>query len=236
MSPSSSAVSTTEYTRSRWFTAVAILLATAVITIGSTAAMAANAAERTAHEADERASAIAAVGHRVGLGAARVDVGAVRLATARGLALDEIDRADAAAAAAAGKATDATLASLRSATDAVTDELTGGTADDVLVAVYALREAEKATATDVAAWQVAEDARLAAEAAAQAAAAAAAAQAAQAASWSPDEDSSGSSSGSSPAAAPAAPAASGPVADCGPCPGATLVPVVWEGVTYWGCP
>lgn len=237
MIPNSSDVPSTERTRSRWFTAVAILLATVVISLGSTAAVAASAAERTAHQADVRSAAIADFGHRIGVGAGDLDVSASRLASARDLATDELTRAAAALAASTGKAADATVQTLRTASDTVTAQVATGTAADVLGAVYTLREAEKSATTEAAAWQVAEDARVAAEAAA-AAQAAAAASAANSVSYSDDSDDwSGSSSSSSTSSSSAAAPASGPVAeDCGPCPGATLVPVVWEGVTYWGCP
>ena len=120
--------------------------------------------------------------------------------------------------------------------------------DAVLASVYALRELEKKTTEEIAAWQTAEDARIAAAAAAAAAAAQAAADAAAAeaaaaaASWS-DESSDDAwvapplLAATPQAAAAPAPSSGAPANDsCGPCPGATLVPVVYEGVTYWGCP
>lgn len=253
MFPNRSDDSSTERTRSPLFTVVAILLATAVLTAGTTAAAAAQAAERTERVAEARTAAIGEVSHRVGVGAGSVDVSASRLSSALELATYELGLADTALSLSAGKATDATRAALQTSTDAAT-ELTAATTDvdAVLAAVYSLRELEKKTTGEVAAWQKAEDARIAAEAAAAAAAAAqaaadaaAAAEAEASVSWS-DESSSDSwaepaaaadSAAAEPAASTPAPAGDAPANDdCGPCPGATLVPVVYDGVTYWGCP
>lgn len=251
MFPNRSDASTTERTRSRWFTTVAILLATVVITAGTTAAAAAQAAEHTERVAEARTAAIGEVAHRVGVGAGGIDVSQARLSSAVELVTEEIALADAALTRSSGKATDATRTALQTATDAARVTSSATDVDAVLDAVYGLRELEKKTTEEVAAWQKAEDARIAAEAAAAAAAAAAAqaaadaaaqAAASESASWS---DESTDDSWSEPAAAePAAaePAAAAPAGDapandnCGPCPGATLVPVVYDGVTYWGCP
>ncbi|MEL4317750.1 hypothetical protein WJX64_01905 [Leifsonia sp. YIM 134122] len=252
MFPNRSDDSSTERTRSPLFTVVAILLATAVLTAGTTAAAAAQAAERTERVAEARTAAIGEVSHRVGVGAGSVDVSASRLSSALDLATYELGLADTALSLSAGKATDATRAALQASTDAASELTATSDVDAVLAAVYGLRELEKKTTGEVAAWQKAEDARIAAEAAAAAAAAAvaqaaadaaAAAEAAASVSWT-DESSFDSWAEPAAAAEPAAPAASTPAPaagapandDCGPCPGATLVPVVYDGVTYWGCP
>ncbi len=93
----------------------------------------------------------------------------------------------------------------------------------------------------------ADAARAAAEASADAAAAQAAADAAAVApaAYTADSPTSASPSYAAAAAAPAPAPAPAPAVDmgtppanddCGPCAGATLVPVVYDGVTYWGCP
>ncbi|KQX07468.1 MULTISPECIES: hypothetical protein [unclassified Leifsonia] len=248
MFPNRSDDSTTERTRSPWFTVVAILIATAVLTTGTTAAAAAQAAERTERVAEARTAAIGEVSHRVGVGAGSVDLSASRLSSALDLATYELSLAGTALSQSAGKATEATRTALQSSTAAAGElAATSTDVDAVLAAVYGLRELEKKTTGEVAVWQKAEDARIAAAAAAAAAEAAAqaAAEASAAVSWS-DESSSDSwaesdAAAESPAAEPAAsapaPAADAPVNDdCGPCPGATLVPIVSDGITYWGCP
>ncbi len=102
-----------------------------------------------------------------------------------------------------------------------------------------LRESEKAVTDSVAAWERAEQQRLAAAAAAQAAALAAAEYSTVHSASSHTSSAQGGSGVTTHAAAPAptyAPGVSSTRPDntgCGPCPGATLV-LTPSG--YWGCP
>ncbi|MFC6354954.1 hypothetical protein [Luethyella okanaganae] len=241
---------TTQQAHKRRYAIMGIGVAALVVVTGTTVAVAANASERSAQLEIARSSAQLEVGNRVGIGASGLDIAETRLTVEVDGARAELGRAAATLALGAGKATDASLATLRQGIDALTAEAdSAGLGSSLLSQVFSLRAAQKAVTDSVADWQRAEDARLAAEvAAAQAAEPGAAFVSAD--SWSaPSSSSSRSSSGGSSSGEPAAvKAAPAPVAasvdygtppandNCGPCPGATLVPIVWDGVTYWGCP
>jgi len=156
-------------------------------------------------------------------------------------AQQELDNARGALAYSAGKASPDVLAALNASIDSLRFSIEYASADNLLAAIMSLREAEKAATESADAWQRAEEQRLAAEAAQ----AAAAQQAAEAASVSSFSSSSSSRSAAAPSSVPAAraavqspaPAAQPPANDgCGPCPGATLVPITYDGQTFWGCP
>lgn len=227
----------------RVFALAALFLTLVMVMTSGVIASAAQASERA--DAAARVAATAEVSHRIGSAAAGVDLGALRWQSLLGAARVELANASQTIVASAGKAPAATRSELQSARDALASAVASGSpAVLALQGVFDLRTAEKKTTDAVAAWQIAENARIAAAKAAaeRAAAEAAAAAAAAAQSWSSessDDDSwtPSSTSASAPAAqAPAAQSSGGPAANCGPCAGAALVPVVYDGVTYWGCP
>jgi SWI/SNF-related matrix-associated actin-dependent regulator 1 of chromatin subfamily A len=226
----------------RVFALAALFLTLVMVMTSGVIASAAQASERA--DAAARVAATAEVSHRIGSASAGVDLGALRWQSLLGAARVELANASQTIVASAGKAPAATRSALQSARDTLASAVASGSpAVLALQGVFDLRTAEKKTTDAVAAWQVAETARIAAaKAAAERAAAEAAAAAAASQSWSSessDDDSwtPSSASASAPAAqAPAAQSSRGPAANCGPCAGAALVPVVYDGVTSWGCP
>lgn len=207
---------------------VTAVVAAALIVVSTTAGVSAAANETAAREQAGRQAAIAAAAHQVGVGAAGLDVAASVRASLAALVDRELDNAASVQTAATGKAAEATMHRLQRAVDRLLVAQAVGAG--ILEAVYTVRDAEKAAGEEVTAWQAAEDARIAAEEAAAAAAEQARLIAAAAADSSPPG---ASSRPRNPVPAPATPA---PDAGCGPCPGATLVPVLVNGTSYWGCP
>lgn len=231
----------TSLTRSYRWLAAGVAGAAIMLLVG-TAISSGMAQAATARSLEVRALAVAENSSRVGIGATGLDLAAARGASAVAAAQAELDRASSLLVVSDGKAQDASrtalalgVADLESALDAQSETLHRD-------AVQTLRELQKTVGAETLAWEAAEAARIAAEAAqaAEAARVEAERQAAASSEAASNSWTESSSSDSAPAASAAAPAPSAPTPpandDCGPCPGATLVPIEWEGQTYWGCP
>ena len=218
----------------------AALVVAAIVTTSSVSAAAAHASELSVNEA--RSVAIVENAHHIGIGSTTLDLAVSRSAVLRALARDELANGAAASAAGTGKASGAALDALRAATTNLTRAMDNASFPVDLV--FTVRAAEKSVTEQTAAWQVAEDARVAAEAAAAAAAAASAAAAAAADSsddsgWTPSSSRSGGPSASrstTTTTTTTTTIAAPPPTGCGPCPGATLVQVTINGTQYWACP
>ena len=220
----------------------AALVVAAIVTASSVSAAAAHASELSVNEA--RSVAIVENAHHIGIGSTTLDLAASRSAVLRALARDELANGAAASAAGTGKASGAALDALHAATTNLTRAMDNASFPVDLV--FTVRAAEKSVTEQTAAWQVAEDARVAAEAAAAAAAAAAASAAAAAAAdssndsgWTPSSsrsDGSSASTSTTTTTTTTATIAAPPPTGCGPCPGATLVQVTINGTQYWACP
>ncbi|MDQ0893384.1 hypothetical protein [Agromyces ramosus] len=236
-------------TRMLGLAAVALI----VVALGVNQAQSAQAA---AHLTQAKELAVAEVGNRVGVGAAGLDIAALRSGAASSLAASAVAEAQSVideAGAALGADGVSNLTALRG--DVLTMIRFGDDAAALVAGADALRAEQLATSTALAAHRAAEAARLAAEAeAARIAAAEAAAAAAEAsdvaadeAEWSSDADA---------GTAAAAPADSGAAAgtvnpytaefypglppaprdeDCGPCLGKPMYPVLYNGKYTWGC-
>lgn len=185
-----------------------------------------------------RAAAMATIGavHLDTSAELRASTAGDRRADVARIAAAELVRAKAVLAASVGKAAPAGRAALAASIASVT-ALADSSAYRLLGAVMSLRESEKAVTDSVAAWERAEQQRLAAAAAARAAAVAAAEYVSAHYSSAHYSSAQGSSVATRTAAAPHyAPGVSSTPPDntgCGPCPGATLV-LTPSG--YWGCP
>lgn len=208
-------------------------VAAAIVVGATTGAISSQAAEAQA-PAPVHFQPSSAIAQSSLLGSYRTDIVAA--------AHEELERAGAALASSAGKASADVVAALNDSIDSLTFSIEYGSADTLLESVMQLREAEKAATESTAAWEQAEQQRLAQEAAQAAAAAAQAEREASASSssnsfsTSPSTRSAVRSSAPAPQAAPVA-AAQPPANDgCGPCPGATLVKIVYDGQEFWGCP
>ena len=214
------------------------LVVAAIVTASSVSAAAAHASELSVNEA--RSVAIVENAHHIGIGSTTLDLAASRSAVLRALARDELANGAAASAAGAGKASGAALDALRAATTNLTRAMDNASFPVDLV--FTVRAAEKTVTEQTAAWQVAEDARVAAEAAAAAAAASAAAAAAESSDdsgWTSSSSRSGGSSASTSTTTTTTTTTTigaAPPTGCGPCPGATLVQVTINGTQYWACP
>lgn len=218
----------------------------------------AQSAQAAAHLTQAKELAVAEVGNRVGVGAAGLDIAALRSGAASSLAATAVAEAQSVideAGAALGADGVSNLTALRG--DVLTMIRFGDDAAALVAGADVLRAEQQATSTALAAHRAAEAARLAAEAEAAriAAEAAAAATAAAERSAAADEGGWGSSSDSGSDAA-AAPADTGAAAetvnpytaefypglppaprdeDCGPCLGKPMYPVLYNGKYTWGC-
>lgn len=219
----------------------------------------AQSAQAAAHLTQAKELAVTEVGGRVGIGAAGLDIAAVKLDAASHLAATAVADAQSLieeAGAELGADQVAALSSLRG--EVLTVIRFGGDAAAYVAGAHALQAEQQATSTALAAHRAAEAARLAAEAEAARVAAEAAAAAAAAAASAATSDEAGSSGGwgaadTEDAAAPAdtsAPAAAAnPYTaefypglppkprdeDCGPCLGKPMYPVFYNGSYTWGC-
>jgi hypothetical protein len=217
--------------------AVAVLAATVVATLVVTATSGAISARVVDARDASRAQAVTALGtlHIQTAADLRSTAAGTRLAGAVRVAQAEVARARHILTVSAGKAAPAGRSALAAAIASVT-ALSGSSAYRLTGAVMSLREAEKAVTDSVAAWERAEQARLAAAAAARAAAIAAAEYSAHLDSTTSPAGGGGSVTTHAATVAHYAPGVSSTRPDntgCGPCPGATLV-LTPSG--YWGCP
>lgn len=213
----------------------------------------AQSAQAAAHLTQAKELAVTEVGGRVGIGAAGLDIAAVKLDAASHLAATAVADAQSLieeAGAELGADQVAALSSLRG--EVLTVIRFGGDAAAYVAGAHALQAEQQATSTALAAHRAAEAeaARVAAEAAAAAAAAAASAA---------TSDEAGSSGGwgaadtedaaAAPADTSAPAAAANPYTaefypglppkprdeDCGPCLGKPMYPVFYNGSYTWGC-
>lgn len=227
-------------------------VALVVVALGVNQAQSAQAAT---HLAQAKELAVTEVGGRIGVGAAGLDIAAVRIAAASNLAATAVADAQSVieeAGAVLGADRVATLSSLRG--DVLTMIRFGGDVAAFVAGTDALQAEQQATSTALAAHRAAEAVRLAAEAEAARVAAAAAATATEAPAATADEADSDSDSGSdavgaAPADTSAPAAAANPYTaefypglppaprdeDCGPCTGKPMYPVLYNGKYSWGC-
>lgn len=230
-----------------------LALAAAGLVVVALGVSQAQSAQAAAHLAHAKELAVSEVGSRVGIGAARVDVAALRGAAASGLAAAAVMSAQGLldeAGPALGAEQVVGLAVVRD--EVLTMVRLGAGVDALVTGTAALRAEQQATSTALAEHRAAEAARLAAEAATEAARVAAeAADAASSAEAGDAAESAGAYSGSAgdvtdvaSAAATAHPYTAEfypglPPAprdeDCGPCTGKPMYPVSYNGAYAWGC-
>lgn len=217
--------------------AVAVLAASVVAALVVTATSGAISSRVVDARDASRAAAVTALAtaHVDAVATLRSSAASERLAGAAIVAQAEVDRARHILATSAGKAAPAGRNALAAAIASVT-ALNGSSAYRLLGAVMSLRESEKAVTDSVAAWERAEQQRLASAAAARAAAIAAAeysASRSEATVYSGGGGSVTTHAATAPHYAPGVSSTRPDNTGCGPCPGATLV-LTPSG--YWGCP
>lgn len=222
-------------------TLVIVGMVTAILLAVTSTVSTAAAGERTVEASPTVPASEFSAG--IGIEASGFDPLRARTAVSIAIALDELKRAAELIEGSDGKASSSTRLALVAAFERLQARVADADPGTHFVRdVEELRSLANAVTDEVTLWEQAEAERLAEEARAaeEAAAAASAAAAERSYSFGSTAAHSTAASSSQSSESPPAPAATHEAAPpndgCGPCPGATLVPIEWDGQMYWGCP